>query len=180
MELTIRPVRDDDFPVIARIYADNWHKEYASLLPREYLDGLTYEKAEGKLRGYVEKPRHGMLAAVAEGKTIGFASWEPCYLYEHSLLLDSLHIDAAAQGSGVGKRLIYAVAREAAAQGFPHMSICIVRGNERAKGVYTHLGARFVRNFVDSFEGTPSNSALYVWDDVEELLRRCPFEEYLI
>lgn len=70
----------------------------------------------------------------------------------------------AAKGSG--RKLIERCGQHAYENGFPKMVIDIVTGNERAEGVYTHLGAEYYKDFTEYFaDGMPSQSKMFIWKD---------------
>lgn len=165
--MIIRPVIDDDVQAIAKIYTDNWKNTYQNILPDSFLKKMTYEHSQEKWLSYIHTDKQGAFVAVDEEDMItGFSAYKPCYDLENCLLLDSLHITQMAQGSGIGKKLIFTIGRHAYNNGYEKLSICIVKGNDRADGIYTHLGAKHYKDFIDDFEGTPSNSSVLIWDDL--------------
>jgi L-amino acid N-acyltransferase YncA len=165
--MLIRQITDNDVPAIADIYNNNWETTYRNLLPDSFLDGMTREHSIDKWLKHIRTSSHGGFVALNENnQVIGFSAYKPYPDLENCILLDSLHITASAQGKGIGKALILAIGKYAFTSGYKKMAICIIKGNDRAEGIYTHLGARFYKDFIDSFEGTPSNSTLLVWDDL--------------
>src|SRR6185437_6989540 len=54
--------------------------------------------------------------------------------------IQTLYILRAAQGHGLGKRLMTATARALAANGATSLMISVLRDNIRARGFYEHLG----------------------------------------
>lgn len=48
------------------------------------------------------------------------------------------------------------IERNAYNNGYEKMSICIVKGNDRTERIYTHLGAKHYKDFIDDFEGPRS------------------------
>ncbi len=165
--MMIRPATGQDIPEIAKIYTESWKKTYRTLLPDAFLEGLTYEHAERKWMSYLRAEGQGIfLAAGGTGGVRGFSAYKPFPELERCLLLDSLHVRPAAQGNGTGKALIFAVGKYALEGGYRKMSICVMKGNDRAEGIYTHLGAKPRRDFTDDFEGTAVRSSLLLWDNL--------------
>jgi L-amino acid N-acyltransferase YncA len=165
--MIIRTIKDRDVPAIADIYNKNWKITYRNLLPDSFLDGMTLEHSTDKWLKYIHTSFHGGFVALDENnQVIGFSAYKPYLDLESCILLDSLHITASAQGKGIGKALILAIGEHAYKNEYKKMAICIVKGNDRAEGIYTHLGAKFYKDFIDNFEGTPSNSTLLLWDDL--------------
>ncbi len=73
-----------------------------------------------------------------------------------------------ARGKGVGTALIRAAAAYASARGYRRMSVCIIRGNERAGGLYRKLCAAHYRYFEDDFHGTKTSSEKLLWETLPE------------
>jgi len=86
---------------------------------------------------------------------------------EGCIYLDSIHISQNAQGKGIGTRLIQTVARFAAERGYTKMSVCIVRGNDRARALYSKLGAIHESGFTDDFGDVQSQSEKLLWTSLE-------------
>lgn len=164
--MIIRPITKDDINDIAEIYTDNWKSTYKDILPDSFLQSMTYEHSREKWFSYIQKEKQGAFVALDDNNIIGFSAYKPYEDIEKCLLLDSLHVKHSTQGSGMGRKLIFTIGKYAYDNGYEKMSICIVKGNDRAEGIYTHLGAKHFKDFTDDFEGTPSNSAVLVWDDL--------------
>ena len=47
------------------------------------------------------------------------------------------------------------------------MSICIVKGNDKAKGLYEKMGAKYYKDCIDYFGNTQSNSEKLIWDNLD-------------
>ncbi|MBP2656058.1 MAG: family N-acetyltransferase [Firmicutes bacterium] len=166
--MTIKLIMDKDIQAIAKIYTDNWKITYQGILSDSFLRSITYEHSREKWVSYIHTDKQGAFVAVDENDMItGFAAYRPYDDFKKILLLDSLHILQPVQGGGIGKKLIFTIGKYAYNNGYEKMSICIVKGNERAKGIYTHLGAKHYKDFIDDFEGTPSNSSVLLWNDLK-------------
>ena len=165
--MTTRPIKDNNIHVIAKIYTDNWKTTYQSILPDFFLNIITYEHSKEKWLSYIHTDKQGAFVAVDENEMIcGFAAYKPHDDLNKCLLLDSLHILQSVQGGGIGKQLIFTIGKYAYNNGYEKMSICIVKGNDRAERIYTYLGAKPYKDFIDDFEGTPSDSSVLLWDDL--------------
>lgn len=169
--MMIRPIIDNDIETIAKIYTDNWKATYQGLLSDSFLESMTYEHSKEKWLSYIHTDQQGSFVAVDENDMIiGFAAYKPYDDLKECLLLDSLHILQSVQGGGVGKKMIFTIGEYAYHKGYKKMSICIVKGNDRAEGIYTHLGAKHFKDFIDDFEGTPSHSSVLLWDDLNRFI----------
>lgn len=165
--MIIRPIIDADVQAIAEIYTDNWKTTYLNILPDFFLKSITYEKSKEKWLSYIHTDKQGAFVVLDENdKIIGFSAYKPYYDLEKCLLLDSLHIIQSIQGGGIGKKLIFTIGKYAYHSGYEKMSICIVKGNNRAEEIYSYLGAKYYKDFIDDFEGTPSNSSVLLWDNL--------------
>lgn len=171
--MIIRPIIDANLQAIAKIYTDNWKTTYKNILPDYFLKSMTYEHSEEKWLSYIHTDKQGAFVALDENDmVIGFLAYKPYYDLKKCLLLDSLHIIQSIQGSGIGKKLIFTIGKYAYINGYEKMSICIVKGNDRAEGIYTHLGAKPYKDFIDDFEGTPSSSSVLLWDDLNMFISK--------
>lgn len=171
--MIIRQIINNDINAVARIYTDNWKNTYKDILSDSFLKNMTYEHSKEKWLSYIQIFNQGVFVALDKNNTIiGFAAYKPYDDLKKCLLLDSLHILQSMQGSGVGKKLIFTVAEYAYNNEYEKMSICIVKGNNRAKRIYTHLGAKSYKDFIDNFEGAQSNSTVLLWDDLNILISK--------
>lgn len=171
--MIIRPIIDDDIQAIAKIYTDNWKTTYQNILPDSFLKSMTYEHSKEKWLSYIHTDKQGAFVALDENDMIiGFSAYTPYSDLKKCLLLDSLHIIQSIQGSGIGKKLIFTIGKYAYNNEYEKMSICIVKGNDRAEGIYAHLGAKHYKDFIDDFEGTPSNSSVLLWDDLNMFISK--------
>ena len=137
--MMIRPIIDNDVEAIAKIYTDNWKATYQGLVSDSFLESMTYEHSKEKWLSYIHTDQQGAFVAVDENDMIiGFAAYKPYDDLKDCLLLDSLHILQSVQGGGIGKKMIFTIGEYAYHKGYKKMSICIVKGNDRAEGIYTH------------------------------------------
>jgi GNAT superfamily N-acetyltransferase len=90
-------------------------------------------------------PDAKVFAHVAErdGAVIGIALWFETYSTwtgRPSLYLEDLFVDPAARGSGAGRALFRALAREALARGGARIDWAVLDWNEAARGFYRAIG----------------------------------------
>lgn len=82
--------------------------------------------------------------AVLDGVVIGVALWFQTYSTwtgRPSLYLEDLFVSPAARGTGAGRALFRALAREAAARNCARIDWAVLEWNETAAGFYRTLGA---------------------------------------
>ena len=166
--LTIRFATSEDLDSIARLYVRNHRQTYAGLLSEAYLSGLTVEYGLEKWGKQLQNPEARIWVACEGDVFLGFAAGTPDPELEQTWYLESLHVTEDARGKGIGTALIQAVKQYAYDHGYEKMSVCIVRGNDRAAALYQRLGAEHHSFFEDDFNGTPSSSEKLIWNGLQE------------
>lgn len=82
--------------------------------------------------------------AELDGEPVGLALWFLTYSTwtgAPSLYLEDLFVAEAARGTGTGRALLTALAKEAMARGCARMDWAVLDWNEKARAFYTHIGA---------------------------------------
>ena len=180
--MTIQPAAKDDLPAIAALYLHNHREAYRGLLSEDYLSGLTAETCTEKWAAALSCPREQLWVAREGDALLGFAAGLPDEELPQTWYLESLHVAEDARGRGVGTALIRDAAEEEAATfeglreaarrageaGFTQMSVCIVRGNERAGTLYRKLGAAHRKYFEDAFGTERFASEKLLWETLPE------------
>ena len=164
--MTIREAIAEDLDRIAALYVSNWKTTYRGLLTEDYLDRLDRSRSAEKWSAFLSAPDHHVFVACDAGRFLGFGACAPDPDIPNCLYLDSLHVCADAQGTGVGTRLIQTIGAYAAGRNDRMLSVCIVRGNDRARALYEKLGAVHHCYFTDDFGGALSSSEKLVWQDL--------------
>ena len=162
--MTIRFATSEDLDSIARLYVCNHRQSYKGLLSEAYMSGLTAEYGMQKWGKQLQNPEARIWVAYEGNSFLGFAAGTPDPELEQTWYLESLHVAEDARGKGVGTALIRTVEQYASNHGYEKMSVCIVRGNDRAASLYQRLGAEHYSFFVDDFNGTPSSSEKLIWN----------------
>lgn len=86
---------------------------------------------------------YGHVAEV-DGNVIGFALWFrnfSTWRGRHGIYLEDLFVDPAHRGSGIGKALLAALARECMTHGYPRLEWWVLNWNEPSIAFYRSLGA---------------------------------------
>lgn len=156
----------EDIESIANLYVMNWKKTYIGLLHDNFLSGLTVNDGIKKWRKYLTKEKYRIFVAYEKEKFLGFSACKEDEELKNCLYLDSLHVSENSRGKGVGTKLINTVGSYAYIKGYERMSICIVKGNDKAKRIYEKMGAKHYKDFIDHFGATESNSEKLIWNNL--------------
>lgn len=143
MTPVIRPVRDADLPAIRDIYAHAVAHGTASFeLDPPDLAEMTRRRDALVAAGYP------YLVAAATGDAaapvLGYAyagAYRPRPAYRHTVE-DSIYVDPAAAGRGIGRLLLAALVAEATARGFRQM-IAVIGDSANAPSIRLHAAAGF-------------------------------------
>ena len=164
--MTIRYATLDDLDQITHLYFQNHIITYKGLLPDEYISNLSLDNCRLKWSQFLCDPESRIWVALDEKMFLGFIAGRPDPELARTWYLDSLHVSEESRGKGVGSALIRTAGSYAAENLYENMSICIVRGNDRAGNLYQNLGAVHYKYFEDSFMGSPSRSEKLLWEDI--------------
>ena len=173
MEFINLKTNDKLMKQVASIYINSWRVNYVGILPDWYLDKMNLNSCVKRFNSYVTEKNQGIIIAVEGDKALGFSAYMPCDKIENSLLLEMLHIEPFYQNKGIGKALINETWNKAMELGFSKMSISFMKKNKRAGEIYKHLGAKYLYDYYEEFDGAEVLSELLVWKDI--LLDKCIF-----
>ncbi len=174
--MRVRGATRADAAAIARLHLDNWRIAYRGIVPDDLLDAITVESRQDHWERVLAVPDGAEFVSVAEdidGHLLGIASGgpelggDPHYRGE----LYVLHVRPDAQGQGVGRALMRAVAERLAADGITTLLVWMLRENYPARRFYAALGGQFIREQPALFEGMLLMDTGYGWLDTA-LLRR--------
>ncbi len=142
---TIRLATPTDALAIARVHVDSWRATYRGIVPKAYLDALSYAERsiqwEEILNGKLG--RSNVFVAIADERIAGFSSGGPIrdsyapYVGE----LYSIYLHPQSQRSGLGTALAKAVARRLSGDGLQSMLVWVLADNPACQ-FYEALGAQ--------------------------------------
>ena len=131
--LTVRLGRPDDEAALSRIDRATW-SELSSPAPPPNADTPFFS----------ERTRpEDVLVAQRDGSVVGWAKIEhptPFPSTDHVWTITGLAVDPEAQGGGVGKALVEALAEEARARGAKRLTLRVFAPNEQARRLYERCG----------------------------------------
>jgi phosphinothricin acetyltransferase len=135
----IRPSRDEDVPTIAAIYAHHVLNGLASFeeVPPEAAE-IARRRADIVARGLP------YLVAEADGKVLGYCyagPFRPRVAYRYTLE-DSIYIDPAAVGRGIGRVLLTELLARSEELGYRQM-VAVIGGRETVASIRLHAALGF-------------------------------------
>ncbi len=132
--LAIRPAQEADIPYLRDIY--NYEIEHSTVIfdihPKSLEDRLAWLGAHNC-------GNHPLLAAVADGRAVGYASLSPYRLLEayHETVELSLYVDRAYRGRGIARKLMQAILDDARSRSDIHTVISVITSDNVAS-IYLH------------------------------------------
>ena len=151
MELTIRPIRREEFPLLADfLYDAIYRSDPSSPLPRQIVEHPS-------LRIYIADfgtlPDDRCLVAQAEGHVVGMV-WVRCiraYGYIGEGIPEFvLSVATPCRGRGIGTRLMREMLQRLSAAGYPEASLSVQRRNPAVR-LYRRLGFRIVKRTPEEY-----------------------------
>jgi putative acetyltransferase len=126
----IRRATPGDIPAIVAILIRAFRRDYADILDPQFLAGLDRDELAAEWREAFERGDRIVLVAEVEARVVGYAS------IRADGDLRTLYVDPAAQGAGIGTRLL-AEAERAGAR-----TLDVFEANGHARGFYEARGWR--------------------------------------
>lgn len=170
MDYTLRKFTADDIDAMGELKSVNTAETYDDrYIDYRWIESLTPEHCKDFLRTYTSGI--GSFTYVAEGsdgRLLGYATGRPSPDVMGAYWLEYMDVAEEARGMGVGKALIFETGRRAKREGYPQMVIDVLAGNDKAEGIYRHLGAELLdTNFIQDLDGFLLKSKLLVWEDLD-------------
>lgn len=174
LTFSIRPAQPEDALNIARLHTVGWDISNPAILSTEVLEDQPLEERRDGWLEWIQDQRGVLLVAVDQyGRPSAFICIRP-----DLPPLDAAHFDAEVthhyvaperQAMGLGRRLLVAGAKAAAALGWTRLMARVFLGNP-ASGFFRHCGARLIAERVVRVGGVQVAETAYGWDDVEDLI----------
>ncbi|MBI1209463.1 MAG: GNAT family N-acetyltransferase [Azospirillum sp.] len=171
----IRPARPADAGAIARVHVDSWRTTYPGLVPDTYLVGLDADSSAGRWRTVLAGRRFGGGTVVADHADYGIVGFGTCgrqrtQLAEFGGEFYALYLRDVAQGQGLGRRMLTAMAASLVDLGMDAAVVWVLRNNP-ARWFYERLGGVCLAERPIRFAGSRLIESAYGWRDLAHLAR---------
>ncbi|MBI2396489.1 MAG: GNAT family N-acetyltransferase [Xanthomonadales bacterium] len=143
-EATLRGPRPDDAAALAAFARASFAATYAPSHDAgriaRHCDTVLSDDA---VRGWLADPTQSLLLALRADELLGFVQWHRAaapVAAREAVEVKRLYVAANAHGSGLGRRLLDAVAERAREGGADLLWLCVYAGNARALRFYARYG----------------------------------------
>jgi len=175
--IVVRTAAPADAAAIARVRVDTWRATYRGMIPDAYLDGMTVGTSEAHWRRILEAPpgRFSVFVAAEGDAVVGFAAGhvlEPPKL-DCDAELSAIYLRTDRQRTGIGRRLVGAVAAAQRNHGATALLTWVIAGNRPARAFYEALGGALVVEQPFQWDGVDLVEAAYGFRDLDRLIAAC-------
>ncbi len=168
--MTVRHAKLSDAPAISRVHTQSWKDTYTGLMPEEFLNSRTPEKAEEHCLHILKnlKPRGAALVLEVEGVIAGLV-----YCGEQRDAVEgfdgevyAIYVDKKFHGRGLGRELLRGAAGFLLSAGFKSLVIWVLTEN-KSRGFYEKMdGVLLPRRKTGTFGGRELTEVAYGWKDL--------------
>ncbi|HEY1414248.1 MAG TPA: GNAT family N-acetyltransferase [Caulobacteraceae bacterium] len=168
-EFVIVPAGPGDAAALADVHVRAWRETYRGLLPELYLERMSAAQHALRWRRQLTRARPGdvVLAAESPRGVVGYCAGAIVGGTEAEVF--TLYLLRAAQGCGLGRRLLEMTSRALAAQGARSLRLWVLSGNEKAMGFYAHLGGVPVNERPSPGWSGALRETAFRWSDIRAL-----------
>jgi len=176
--VVVRRAVPADALAIADVRVGAWRTTYRGMIPDAYLAGMSVEASEAHWRRILEAPpgRFSVFVAaddddVATGFAAGLMLDPPKHGCDAELT--AIYLRADRQRTGIGRRLVGAVAAAQRSQGATALLTWVIAGNRSARAFYEALGAELLVEQPFQWDGIDLVEAGYGFRDLDRLVAAC-------
>ena len=173
----IRAATPADATAIAQVRIDAWRVTYRGMIPDAYLAAMKLEESAAMWLRVLSANADAVCVFVAEdaGVVTGFASGNRLVPPKHGLdaELSAIYLARDWQRSGIGTRLLGAVAETLQARGATGLLTWVIAANRPARTFYEKLGASLLVEQPFQWDGLDLVEAGYGWGDLAALTAAC-------
>ena len=154
---------------------DTWRAAYKDIVPEDYLENLSHDESARLWRDVIAAGDGCVFVAEDAGGIFGFASGTPRDRFsqdfrEYEGELKTAYVLPSHQGTGVGRRLVGAVARYFESCGVNSVLLWALAENRSARRFYESLGGVLVAEKGFELGGARLSEVAYGWKDLDVLL----------
>ncbi len=172
--VNIRPAQPADASGIAQVRVDAWRTTYRGMIPDAYLAAMRVEESTALWEKVLTAAPNTTNTFVAEidGRIVGFASGSmlPEAKLGFNAELAAVYIERDLQRTGVGRRLVAAVASAQRSHGATGLIVWVIAANKQARAFYEALGAQLEIEQPFNWDGMDLVEAGYGWRDLDALI----------
>jgi ribosomal protein S18 acetylase RimI-like enzyme len=173
-DFVVLPAGPADAEELARVHVTSWRETYRGQLPEAFLARMSEADYARRFRRSLvaPRPRYVTLAAANAYGLVGYAEAGPSRRKaEDEAEIATLYVLKAAQGRGVGRRLLVSAARALAAEGARSLMISVLASNAPARAFYERLGGQAEATRAERGPGgLLYDEVAYVWEDIQTLI----------
>ena len=173
-EARIRLATPADAPAIADVRVTAWRTTYRGMIPDAYLDAMKVEDSIVLWDKVLTAAPNttSTFVAEADGRVVGFASgiMKPEAKLGFDAELTGIYVVREAQGAGIGRRLIAAVAAAQRSHGATAMIVWVIAANKTARAFYEALGGELIHEQPFTWDGMDLVEAGYGFRDLPALV----------
>jgi ribosomal protein S18 acetylase RimI-like enzyme len=177
MTIAIRRASADDAQEIARVRIECWRATYRGMIPDAYLDAMDVDASTALWTRVLSASPNTTSVVVADddGEVVGFAAGNMLEEPRHALdaELSAVYVRRDRQRTGIGCRLVDAVARGQRAHGAHGLIVWVIAANKGARAFYERLGGSLLVEQPFEWDGMPLVEAGYGFPDIDLLIRAC-------
>ena len=176
----IRPAALPDAAAIASVHITSRQETYRGMIPDSKLDSeLDISSREQSWISILSDPKSLVLVALSDGEICGFVSGGMTsdivdFPNDKSRSFDgeiwAIYLLRRAQGNGVGKQLVKAMAERLRREGCGSVIVWVLERNEGAKGFYERLGGKEVARKMMVIAEANFEEVAYGWENVRALV----------
>lgn len=174
--MEIRAARPDDVPAIAKVHVDSWRTTYKDILPKSYLNDLSYDARETMWsESFGEENDSFLIVAEDQGKVVGFsaggkARQDTPEAKGYGGELYAVYTLDSYQRRGLGRRLVAAVAEGLIEREFDTMITWVIEDNAACR-FYERLGGNLLGSKTVEIADMSLRAVAYGWADSSALLK---------
>jgi len=173
-DATIRLATPADAPAIAEVRVNTWRTTYRGMIPDAYLDTMKVEDSAvlwAKVLGAAPNTTSTFVAEM-DSRVVGFASGvqRPDAKLGFDCELTGIYLVREVQRTGLGRRLVGAVAAAQRSHGATAMIAWVIAANKAARTFYEALGGELVQEQPFTWDGMDLIEAGYGFRDLPALI----------